>query len=158
MSSVALLLHHIYSSDWDLVEALGILFRRGIVAWYPKRTVRVTDQNVGRIWSSPARLKIMLENSYLYEKIQKDFHQQIAQTRLFQMRYDSLPNPEKQPSDSLRGWVTSCFHIILVLLMSFLFLLELRRHWPKSFYILVCHWVTSCSISGYHTPMCRGVL
>ena len=37
------------------------------------------------------------------------------------MRYDSLPNSEKQAKDSLR--VTSCFHIAPVLLLSLLFCL-----------------------------------
>ena len=33
---------------------------------------------------------------------------------------------------------------------------ESRRAWPKSPYILVCHLVTSCQISGYYTPIWRG--
>ena len=38
-------------------------------------------------------------------------YQQVALDALFQMRYGSLPNSKKQPSDSQRGRETSCFHI-----------------------------------------------
>ena len=36
-------------------------------------------------------------------------YQQIALDVLFQMRYDSLPNSNKQPSDSLKAETTSVF-------------------------------------------------
>ena len=35
---------------------------------------------------------------------------------------------------------------------------ESWRGWPNSLYILVCHSVTSCQISGYHTGIWRGYL
>ena len=37
------------------------------------------------------------------------FNQQIAQSPLFQMRYDSLLSSEKWPSDSPKGSGTPCF-------------------------------------------------
>ena len=39
----------------------------------------------------------------------KFIYQQIALDVLFQMRYDSLPNSNKQPSDSLRAEATPVF-------------------------------------------------
>ena len=45
-------------------------------------------------------------------------YQQIALDVLFQMRYNSLPNSNKQPNDSLRAEATPCFHLTPVLLFS----------------------------------------
>ena len=112
------------------------------------------------VWLRQAALKNRLENSYLEEKqkFQIFFDLYIAQTLFFQMRYDALPNSERQQSDCLRGWGTSYLHITQVLLFSLLFLLPLRQRWPNSLYILVCHSVTSCEIPGYRTPFWGGVL
>ena len=66
------------------------------------------------------------------------------------MRYDSLPNSEKQPSDSQRGWSNSCFHISLVL-----FLLPASKTCLSN---LVSHSVTSWSRWGYHISFERGDL
>ena len=60
-------------------------------------------------------LSVGLQSWFLY--------QQVALNLLFQMRYDSLPNSEKQPCDSQRGWSNSCFHISPVL-----FLLPASKH------------------------------
>ena len=61
---------------------------------------------------------------YLSVGLQSWFsYQQVALNPLFQMRYDSLPNSEKQPCDSQRGWSNSCFHISPVL-----FLLPASKH------------------------------
>ena len=45
-------------------------------------------------------------------------------------------NSEKQLSNSVWGWGTSCFHMTPVLLFSLLLLLELCWPWPTSIYIL----------------------
>ena len=45
-------------------------------------------------------------------------YQQRALDVLFQMMYNSLPNSNKQPNDSLRAEATPCFHITPVLLFS----------------------------------------
>ena len=47
-----------------------------------------------------AQLKYMFKNTYQMENFPISFHQQIAQTLLFEMRYDSLPNYKKWPNDS----------------------------------------------------------
>ena len=57
----------------------------------------------------------MLKNSYYHKEIQKIFYQQVAQNLLFQMRYDSLFNSKKWPSDSSQGLVPHTFwpsHIV----------------------------------------------
>ena len=130
----------------------------GMVACYPPTYDWVTDLNVEVCWLTPALLINMLEKSYLYEKIPKILNQQIAQTLLSQMRYDSLPNSKKQPSDRQRGWGTPCFHITPVLLSPLLFLLELCLPQPKYLNILVCHSVTSWRIASYHNSICRGII
>ena len=77
-------------------------------------------------------------------------YQQVALIILFQMRYDSLLNSKKQPSDSQRGLSSSCFHITLVLL----FLPTLKTCLSN----LVSHSVTSWSRWGYHISFERGDL
>ena len=47
-----------------------------------------------------------------------DWLQQIAQISPFQMRYDSLLNSKKWPSDSLKGSATPCFLPTLSVLLS----------------------------------------
>ena len=87
-------------------------------------------------------------------------YQQIALDVLFQMRYNSLPNSNKQPNDSLRAEATPCFHITPVLLFSVVLLpvlAELLRGLPTSPFILVCHSVTPWSISSCHTSSERGL-
>ena len=51
----------------------------------------------------------MLENSHLYEKFKIVLNQQILQNLLFQMRYDSLFNYKKWPSDNSKGFGTPTF-------------------------------------------------
>ena len=63
----------------------------------------MTDQNIDGLRSTPAQLKNMLEKDICMKKNSKLFIQQISQTLPFQMRYDSLPYSEEQPSDSLTG-------------------------------------------------------
>ena len=60
----------------------------------------VTGQNVEVTCLTSGQLKNMLKNSYLFEKMQNFFYQQIAQISLFQTRYESLLNSKKWPSDS----------------------------------------------------------
>ena len=148
--------------NWRVIGAQWNLYNPStngvMVACYPPRSDWVTDQNVEVCCLTPALLKNMLENSYLYKKIPKILNQQIAQTLLFQMRYDSLPNSKKQPSDRQRGWCTPCFHITSVLLSPLLFLPELSLPQPKYLNILVCHSVTSWRIASYHNPICRGII
>ena len=103
-----------------------------MLSWFPTRSEWVADQNVDELRSRPAELKNMLEIAVCMEKNSKFFFQQMAQTHAFQMRYENLPNSEKQPNDRLTGWGTSCFQITPVLMFSWLFLLELHRHWPES--------------------------
>ena len=77
-------------------------------------------------------------------------YQQIALDVLFQMRYDSLPNSNKQPCDRLRAEATPCFHLTLLLLFP-----------PASktcLNNLVSHSVSSWSRSGYHISFERGDL
>ena len=88
---------------------------------------------------------------YLSVGLQSWFtYQQVAWNTLFQMRYDSLPNSEKQPCDSQRGWSNSCFHISLIL-----FLLPASKTCLSN---LVSHSVTSWSRWGYHISFERGDL
>ena len=80
------------------------LYHWGILAIYEYGVENdyVNNQNVEWFWSRSEQLKNILEKALLSE-IQIPFNLHIAQTSLFQMRYDSMPNSVKQPSDSLRG-------------------------------------------------------
>ena len=66
-----------------------------------------------KLWSSRAwgrhNSKIWFKNSYLFEKNSKHLNQQIAQIYLFPMRYDSLLNSKKWPSDIPKGSATPYF-------------------------------------------------
>ena len=72
----------------------------GMVALSAIRSGWVTVKNVELIWMRWAHLKNMLKNSYLFEKISKNFNQQVAQISLFQMRYSSPLSSRKWISDS----------------------------------------------------------
>ena len=86
---------------------------------------------------------------YLSVGLQSWFsYQQVALNLLFQMRYDSLPNSNQQPSDRLRAQASPCFHISLVL-----FLLPASKTCLSN---LVSHSVTSWSRWGYHISFERG--
>ena len=74
----------------------------------------------------------------MFEKNSKNLDPQIAQTLFFQMRYDSMPNSEKWPSDIQKGSGTSCFHTTLVLLFCFLFLPELCWGKPGNSHYNIC--------------------
>ena len=88
---------------------------------------------------------------YLSVGLQSWFsYQQVALNLLFQMRYDSLPNSNQQPSDRLRAQASPCFHISLVL-----FLLPASKTCLSN---LVSHSVTSWSRWGYHISFERGDL
>ena len=103
-----------------------------------------------RLLADPGEYQNMIIK-YLSVGLQSWFsYQQVALNPLFQMRYDSLPNSEKQPSDSQRGWSNSCFHISLVL-----FLLPASKTCLSN---LVSHSVTSWSRWGYHISFERGDL
>ena len=60
-------------------------------------------------------------------------YQQIALDVLFQMRYNSLPNSDKQPSNRLRAETTPCFHLSQLLLFCSLFLLTCSGVFQHSF-------------------------
>ena len=51
----------------------------------------------------------MFKNTYQLGNIPNFFHRQIAHTSLFQMRYDSLVNSKKWPSESSKGSGISTF-------------------------------------------------
>ena len=72
------------------------------------------------------------------------FNQQKAQTLLFQMWYDSLPNSEKLPSDSLRA---EALHVFTSLLL-FSFLLELCQPCHSTFWS-----VTQSMLVGYQATI-----
>ena len=83
-------------------------------------------------------------------KISKNFNQQRTLNLLFQMKYDSLPNSEKQSSDSQRSWDNPYSLLTLVLFFP-----------PASktcLNNLVCHSVTFWSWQGYHSSFERGDL
>ena len=65
--------------------------------------------------ADPGASQIMVRKYLSVGQISKFIYQQIALDVLFQMRYGSLLNSNKQPSDSQRGWGNPCFHISLVL-------------------------------------------
>ena len=68
-----------------------------------------TDQNVQSICQTPAGLQNMIIK---YLSVGQWFwfsYQQVALNVLFQMRYESIPNSNKQPSDSLKAEATSVF-------------------------------------------------
>ena len=80
----------------------------------------------------------------------KKFNQQITLNLLFQMRYESLPNSEKQSSDSQRGWDNPCSLITLLLLFPLAS--------KTCFNNLGSHTVTALSRSGYYISFERGDL
>ena len=83
-------------------------------------------------------------------KNSKYFNQQITLNLLFQMRYESLPNSEKQSSDSQRGWDNPCSLITLLLLFPLASKTCLNNSGS--------HTVTALSRSGYHISYERGDL
>ena len=83
-------------------------------------------------------------------KISKNFNQQRTLNLLFQMKYDSLPNSEKQSSDSQRSWDNSYSLLTLVLFFP-----------PASKTCLNnigSHTVNALSRSDYHISFERGDL
>ena len=78
-------------------------------------------KTLGQCCRPQSNSKIILKLAIIEKKIKNNFNQHTANTLLFLMRYNSLLNSEKQLSDVQRGWVTSCFHLTLVLLFSLLF-------------------------------------
>ena len=100
--------------------------------------------------ADPGASQIMVRKYLSVGQISKFIYQQIALDVLFQMRYGSLLNSNKQPSDSQRGWGNPCFHISLVLLSP-----------PASKTYLInfeSHSVTSWSRRSYHISFERGDL
>ena len=58
------IIHFLSKNCWSDLEAIGVIWKAQvssssgcIVAWYWIRSDWVTDQNVRRVWSTPARLK-----------------------------------------------------------------------------------------------------
>ena len=80
-----------------------------MVALSGTRTDLVADTNAEACWLTPGQLKIMIIKYLSAEKISRFFNQQTAQTFLFKMRYDSLLNPGKWPSDVQKGSANSSF-------------------------------------------------
>ena len=87
----------------------------------------MTDQNVEGGWQTPARPQNMVIKYLSVGHMSRFLYQQIALDVLFQMRYDSLPNSNKQPSDSLKAETSPVFSSLqycCFLLFCFLFLPE----------------------------------
>ena len=74
-----------------------------IEAWSAPRGCRVTEQNVESDWQTPGRPQNMVIKYLSVGQISRFLYQQIALDVLFQMRYDSFPNSNKQPNDSLKA-------------------------------------------------------
>ena len=80
--------------------------------------------------ADPGASQIMVRKYLSVDQISKFIYQQIALDVLFQMRYGSLLNSNKQPSDSLRAEATPVFSSLqyyCFLLFCFLFLPESSR-------------------------------
>ena len=108
----------------------------------------------------PGASKIMVIKYLSVGQIAKIIYLQIALDVLFQMRYGSLLNSNKQPSDIMRAEATPVFSSVqycCFLLFCLLFLAELLRGLPTSLFILVCHSVTPWSISSYNISCERGL-
>ena len=88
-------------------------------------------------WASladPGASQIMVRKYLSVGQISKFIYQQIALDVLFQMRYGSLLNSNKQPSDSLRAEATPVFSSLqycCFLLFCFLFLLRCSRVYQR---------------------------
>ena len=114
-------------------------------------------------WASladPGASQIMVRKYLSVGQISKFIYQQIALDVLFQMRYGSLLNSNKQPSGSLGAESTPVFSSLqyyCFLLLCLLLLAELLRGLPTSLFILVCHSVTPWSISSYNISCERGL-
>merc|ERR1711994_262734 len=59
--------------------------------------------------ADPRASQIMVIKYLPVDQMSRFIYQQIALDVLFQMRYDSFPNSNKQPSDSLRAEPTPVF-------------------------------------------------
>ena len=70
---------------------------------------RVTDQNVEGSWQTPGRPQNMVIKYLSVGQISRFLYQQIALDVLFQMRYDSLLNSNKQPSERMKAEATPVF-------------------------------------------------
>ena len=87
-----------------LIWKLGVSsFTCHMVARSTPRGCRVTDQNVESDWQTPGRPQNMVIKYLSVGQISRFLYQQIALDVLFQMRYDSFPNSNKQPNDSLKA-------------------------------------------------------
>ena len=73
------------------------------------RIYKNTDQNIEGVWQTPGRPQNMVIKYLSVGQMSIFLYQQIALDVLFQMRYDSLPNSNKQPSDSLKAEATPVF-------------------------------------------------
>ena len=80
-----------------------------MVAWSVPMGCRVTDQNVEGDCQTPGRPQNMVIKYLSVGQMSRFLYQQIALDVLFQMRYGSLPNSNKQPSDSLKSEATPVF-------------------------------------------------
>ena len=81
----------------------------GKVAYCTLNGGGLASQYVKVIWYTPAPFKNMLVKYLFVWKNSKILDQQIDQTHLFQMRYNSFPNSKKWPSDSPNGSGTLTF-------------------------------------------------
>ena len=95
------------------IKAMYVPFICCMRAWSVPMGCRVTDQNVEGSWQTPGRPQNMVIKYLSVGQISIFLYQQIALDALFQMRYDSLPNSKKQPSDSQKGWDTPFLTSIL---------------------------------------------
>ena len=84
-------------------------FRWGIIACITQRNSQVTGKNKEGWYQTPGRHQNMIIK-YLSVGLWSWFsYQQVALNVLFQMRYESIPNSNKQPSDSLKAEATPVF-------------------------------------------------
>ena len=105
------------------MEAMDVPFHMGYGGPVCSKRLQSDRPKCKRLLADPGEYQNMIIK-YLSVGLQSWFsYQQVALNPLFQMRYDSLPNSEKQPCDSQRGWSNSCFHISPVL-----FLLPASKH------------------------------
>ena len=80
-----------------------------MVAWSVPIGCRVTDKNVEGGWQTPGRSQNMVIKYLSVGQKYSFLYQQIALDVLFQMRYDSLLNSNKQPNNSLKAEATPVF-------------------------------------------------
>ena len=80
-----------------------------MIAWSVPMGCRVTDLNVEGGCQTPGRPQNMVIKYLSVGQMSTFLYQQIAPDVFFQMRYDSLLNSNKQPSDRMKAEATPVF-------------------------------------------------